>query len=133
MTIADFRSRTPRATSSGVCPVGVLRTRRTVARRINSNPENTNRNERNIYYPPRIQIEITPEELDTLCAGLGKLRRRIVDRIKNNRRHLAQLEETRDAVRIAAALNRHIQHNTGRLAEVDALLLKINPTNNETK
>ena len=83
--------------------------------------------------PPRIQIEITPEELDTLCAGLGKLRRRIVDRIKNNRRHLAQLEETRDAVRIAAALNRHIQHNTGRLAEVDALLLKINPTNNETK
>lgn len=83
--------------------------------------------------PARIQIEITPEELDTLCAGLGKLRRRIVDRIKNNRRHLAQLEETRDAARIASALNRHIQHNTGRLAEVDALLLKINPTNNETK
>lgn len=129
MTIADFRSRTPRATSSGVCPVGVSRTRRTVARRINSNPENTNRNERNIYYPPpRIQIEITPEELDTLCAGLGKLRRRIVDRIKNNRRHLAQLEETRDAARIAAALNRHIQHNTGRLEEVDALLNRLNET-----
>lgn len=113
--------------------MGVSRTRRTVARRINSKQVNPNRNERNIYYPPRIQIEITPEELDTLCAGLGKLRKKIVDRIKCNRRHLAQLEETRDAARIAAALNRHIQHNTGRLAEVDALLLKINPTNNETK
>ena len=83
--------------------------------------------------PPRIQIEITPEELDTLCAGLGKLRKKIVDRIKCNRRHLATLEETRESARIAAAINRHIRHNTERVEEVDALLLKLNSTNNETK
>ena len=72
------------------------------------------------------KLEFSPGEIDIICAGLGKLKKKIADRIKNSRRHLANLEESRDSVRIATTLSRHIKHNTARLVEVDALLNRLN-------
>lgn len=78
--------------------------------------------------PPRIQLDVTREELNTLCAGLGKLRKRIVDRIKSNSR-FRNLDEHRDAKVKADAAVRHLNHNRARLVEVDALLNKLNEIN----
>lgn len=57
-----------------------------------------------------MKIEITPPQLDTLCAGLGVLKKRIAGRIKCN---------SKDPKPRAA---KHLEHNTERLKEIEALL-----------
>ncbi|MBR0281265.1 MAG: hypothetical protein IJQ81_06700 [Oscillibacter sp.] len=67
--------------------------------------------------PPVYELEFTAGEIETLCAGLGALSKRIRDRIKYNTKHTENPNSPR-----------HLEHNTRRLEKVVALCNKLNET-----
>lgn len=56
-------------------------------------------------------VELTAAELDDIRAGLGALRKKITDRIKNNEKNIDR-----------PGSSRHLEYNRRRLERIDALL-----------
>ena len=85
-------------------------------------------------------LVLTDSELDTIMAGLGKLKKAVQDRIKYNERFRG-LEESpkismgggNNLLLKAKANVRHRNHNEKRLKEIENLIVSINEQRSQSQ